>query len=172
VNAYLQDTLADPEMVAVDSSAARGRLLLSNEVAALGLDVANTAGASNTGEKLLSHQIALAHKIALEEAAQASKERDPALQIKRLQTSARMMNTFQNGVLTLHRLRTAARRGSLSNTFIWSRAGSRWSADGNRFGGTAIGGTACSRRAARLMPALGWSIKRIDRLSSTHQRHP
>jgi hypothetical protein len=105
-NDYLKDTLAEPDLVAVESSMARGGLLLSNDVAALGLDVANAAGATNTIEKLLSHQIAVAHKIALEQAAQASKERDKAMEVKRLQTSARMMTAFQHGLLTLHRLRT------------------------------------------------------------------
>ena len=73
----LQDTLVEPDSVAVDSSVARGRLLFSNDIFALGLDVANTADATNTIEKLLAHEIALAHKLALEEAAQARKERDP-----------------------------------------------------------------------------------------------
>jgi hypothetical protein len=35
-----------------------------------------------------------------------SDHRDRPLEIKRLQTSARMINTFQQGVLALHRLRT------------------------------------------------------------------
>jgi len=58
-NAFLKDTLAEPGLVAVDSSVVRGRLLLSNDVVALGLDVANTAGATNTIEKLVLHRLAL-----------------------------------------------------------------------------------------------------------------
>ena len=103
---YLKDTLADPDLAAIESSEARGRLLQMNEVVALGVDVANTAGASNTHEKLISHQIALAHKVAMEQANQASHERDPAMEIKRLQISARMMATAQQGVLTLRQLKS------------------------------------------------------------------
>ena len=134
-NVNLQDTLVEPGLVAVDSSVARGRLLLSNDIVALGLDVANTADATNTIEKLLAHEIALAHKLALEEAAQARKERDPAVEIKRLQTSARMMRAFQNGVLVLQRLRTGGtQRVVVQYVNLEPGAQSRRrKADGNRF---------------------------------------
>lgn len=102
---YLKDTLADPDLVAIESSEMRGRLLLSNEVVALGIDVSNTIGASNTLEKLLAHEIALAHKIAFAQAAKATSEYDPAMGIKRLQVSAKMMNSAQQGMLTLQKLR-------------------------------------------------------------------
>ncbi len=103
---YLKDTLVDPDLVAVESSYARGRLLQANDVVALGIDVSNTAQARNTHEKLLSHQIAVAHKVALEQAALADRTNDPALAIKRLQVSARMMATSQQAMLTLQKLKT------------------------------------------------------------------
>lgn len=102
---YLKDTLADPDLVAIESSEMRGRLLLSNEVVALGIDVSNTIGASNTLEKLLAHEIALAHKIAFAQAAKAKNEYDPAMEIKRLHASAKMMSAAQQGMLTLQKLR-------------------------------------------------------------------
>ena len=84
----------------------RGRLLLANDVVALGIDVANTASASNTHEKLISHQIALAHKVAMKQANRAQCEDDPAVEIKRLQIAARMINIAQQGVITLQKLKT------------------------------------------------------------------
>lgn len=103
---FFKDTLADPGLTAIESSEARGKLLLANDVVALGIDIANTISASNTMEKLLAHELALAHKLANEQASMASRERDPAIQVKRLQVAARMMTVFQQGVLTLHKLRT------------------------------------------------------------------
>jgi len=103
---YLKDTLVNPDLFAIESSETRGRMLVINDIAALGIDVANTIGASNTLEKLLAHEIALAHKVACEQSAKASRENDPEMEIKRLHVSARMMGAFQQGVLTLQKLRT------------------------------------------------------------------
>ena len=103
---YLRDTFSDPDIVAYESSEARGRMLHANDVVALAVDVANTARASNTHEKLIAHQIALAHKVAMTQAMRAQREHDPAMEIKRLQVSARMMAMAQQGVITLQRLQT------------------------------------------------------------------
>lgn len=103
---YLRDTLSDPDLAAIESSETRGRLLEDNDVVALGVDVSNTVRAANTAEKLIAHQIALAHKVAMQQAQHAQHERDPTIQIKRLQLSAKMMATAQQGMLTLQRIRT------------------------------------------------------------------
>jgi hypothetical protein len=103
---YLRDTLSDPDLVSVESSYTRGRLLQSNDAVALGVDVANTAGADNTHEKLLAHQIAVAHKVALEQTAAAERTSDPLVETKRLQIAARMMQTAQQAMLTLQKLKT------------------------------------------------------------------
>ena len=105
---YLKDTLVDPDLVSVESSYARGRLLWANDVVALGVDVSNTAQASNTHEKLLAHQIAVAHKVALEQTAAADRESatDPTTAMRRLQIAARLMATSQQAMLTLQKLKT------------------------------------------------------------------
>jgi hypothetical protein len=103
---YLRDTLADPGLVAIESSYTRGRLLHANDVVALGIDVSNSAGATNTHEKLVAHEIALAHKVAMEQANKARREHDPAIELKRLQISARFMAVAQEGILTLQKLKT------------------------------------------------------------------
>ena len=104
-SSWLRDTLSDPDLPALDSSRMRGRLLQANEVTELAIDISNTANASNTIEKLLAHEMAVAHKVALEQAAKASHEDSPALEIKRLQISARMMATAQDAALTLQKVK-------------------------------------------------------------------
>ena len=102
---YMKDTLADPDIAAIESSEARGRLLHQNDVVALGVDIAKTVQASNTAEKLICHEIAVAHRVAMQQASWALTERDPNIEIKRLQLSARMMTSVQDGLTTLHKLR-------------------------------------------------------------------
>jgi hypothetical protein len=103
---YLRDTLADPDLAAVESSETRGRLLKMNDVVALGIDVSNTVKAANTAEKLVAHEIAVAHKMAMEQAMRASNESDPEIELKRLHMSARLMSVAQQGLLTLQKLKT------------------------------------------------------------------
>ncbi len=104
---WMQDTLADPDLPALDSSRTRGQLLEANDITALGIDVANTVQAGNTVEKLLAHQVALAHKIAFEQASKANREKDPAIEAKRLESAARMIGVAQRGALTLQKLRAS-----------------------------------------------------------------
>ena len=103
---WIKDTLSDPDMIALDASVTRGDLLLNNDILALGLDVSNTIGAANTLDKIIAHEIALAHKVAFEQANWASTERSPEMQMKRLNISARMMTVAQQGALALHKLKT------------------------------------------------------------------
>ena len=105
---YLRDTLRDPDLAAIESSEARGRLLEMNDAVALGVDIANTVQASNTAEKLIAHEIAVAHKMAMEHARRSqSTHPDPAMEFKHLQACAKMMAQVREGVLTLQRLKAA-----------------------------------------------------------------
>ena len=104
---WMRDMLMDPDLPALDASRTRGELLEANDVTALGIDVANTVQAGNTVEKLLAHEIALAHKTAFEQAAKAQDDRDPAVAAKRLESVAKMMAAAQRGALTLQKLRAA-----------------------------------------------------------------
>ncbi len=104
---WMQETMNDPDLPALDASRTRGQLLEANDVTALGIDVANTVQAGNTVEKLLAHQVALAHKIAFEQASKANREKNPAIEAKRLESAARMMGVAQRAALTLQRLRAS-----------------------------------------------------------------
>ncbi len=104
---FLHDTLAIPDLAAVEASLDRGRLLLQSgtDVAAMALDAANSLQASNSLERMLAHQMAATHKVAMEQMAQAPYESTVAAQAKRLNVAARCMTIFQQGLLTFQKVR-------------------------------------------------------------------
>jgi hypothetical protein len=114
----LRDTLRTPDMPAIDASIARTDLLLTEhlDVAAVAIDAAAAIEARNPLEKMLAHQLALAHSCAfkfMDKAAayldQIGRGRDGAAPVEaaRLTNAAvRLMATYQQGMLTLQRLRT------------------------------------------------------------------
>ena len=119
----LADTVRDPNYVTVDAS--RDRLELANEAGALetALDAAESIGAGNSLEKMLAHQLAAAHRSAMKMSAEMNRrveylahvrgeEQERAnIQTTRLASaSARMMTAFQQGLLTLQRLRTGGQQ--------------------------------------------------------------
>ena len=118
----IRDTLRNPDQVARDASAERTDLLLSDsvDVTALAIDAADTIDAENSLEKMLSHQLALAHKASFQIAdkalmlsdrvhscANAEAVRIYSTEAARLMnSSARMMKAFQEGLTTLQKMRT------------------------------------------------------------------
>jgi hypothetical protein len=104
----LIDTLKDPDIIASDASAHRLKLLdrVGTNCLALALDAANTIQAENSLERMLVHQLAVAHKTALEVLDKAFFLNDPLERARLTNLSARLMDTFQRGLLTLQRLRT------------------------------------------------------------------
>ena len=103
----LVDTLAAPNVVALDASAHRLELVtrMGTDVAALALDACDTMGASNSLEKMLGHQMAVLHDNAMRNASKAALEQDPVHSVRMMNLSIRAMETFQKGLLTLKRLR-------------------------------------------------------------------
>jgi len=114
----LRDTLATPDMPAIDASIARTDLLLTEhlDVAAMAIDAAASIEARNPLEKMLAYQMAAAHAAAfkfMDKAVayldQIGRGRDGAAPVEaaRLTNAAvRLMATYQQGLLTLQRLRT------------------------------------------------------------------
>jgi hypothetical protein len=115
----LADTVQDPNYITVDAS--RDRLDLANEAGSLesALDAAETIDAANSLEKMLAHQLAAAHRSAMKLSGEVNRRVDylanvrgeeqerANIQATRLAgATARMMATFQQGLLTLQRLRT------------------------------------------------------------------
>ena len=114
------DTVERPD--AVTAAASMDRLKLADEgigCVALAVDTAETIQAKNSIEKMMAHQLAAAHKLAMTFAAKAQRlieedgsgwYRPPtiyATEASRVaNASAKMMDAYQKGTLALHKLRT------------------------------------------------------------------
>jgi hypothetical protein len=121
--AEFRSTIENPDYVT--ASASRERLDLANEAGALevALDLSDTVCAQNSIEQLLAHQIAAAHCSALKMVAQMNKqievmnvlkdERRQAANVEATRLAgavSRLMQTCQQGALTLQRLKTGGRQ--------------------------------------------------------------
>ena len=95
----LKEPLTIPDLAAVEASLDRSRLLLQSgtDVAAMALDAATSIQAANSLEKMLAHQMAVAHKLTMELMGQACYEENAAAQAKRLNAAARCMAVYQQG---------------------------------------------------------------------------
>jgi hypothetical protein len=117
------DTVRErPDMLAIDASRQRMELADKANVLELGLDAAATIQATNSLEKMLAHQMAAAHTAAMEAQANAL---DLMQRFKRtggihqylsieagrmFNASARMMESFQHGMLTLAKIRSGGKQ--------------------------------------------------------------
>jgi hypothetical protein len=108
----IRDTLVVPDAAALDASAHRLDLLarMGTDSVALGVDAAHAIGAQNSLEKMLAHQLAAAHTAALEAIDNSTFENNTVEKARLLNVSARMMESFQKGLLTLQRLRSGGRQ--------------------------------------------------------------
>src|SRR5918998_3805163 len=86
----------------------------------MALDMAETIGAENSAEQMLAHQMAAAHSSAmrlLERMQDMTRDKymasDEGVNTKAARlagAAARLMSSYQQGLLTLHRLRTGGRQ--------------------------------------------------------------
>jgi hypothetical protein len=111
---YVRDTLKQgANQISEDASIRRTDLLMqpSFEAVALGIDAAESIGAENSLEKMLAHQMAVAHEMAMRFADRAlsyehGQAGDQVEACRCANTAGRLMATFQAAMLTLHKLRT------------------------------------------------------------------
>lgn len=101
------DTLAIPDLASVESSFERSRLLLASgpNVAAMGFDASDTIQAKNSLEKMLAHQLAATHAVVMEQVGQVHVREEGQATAKRLTAIARCLQAYQQGLLTLKKLR-------------------------------------------------------------------
>lgn len=105
------DTLEkDPSMINIESSAKRAGLLLEAGVLPTGLDAAQSIEAKNSLERMLAHQMALCHDAAFKAISQARDKEDTVDQVRLLNAGARLMETYQKGMLALHKVRTGGKQ--------------------------------------------------------------
>lgn len=120
---YLVHTVESPDTVTAKASLDRLNLAENADALALGVDAAATIQAQNSLEKMLAHQMAAAHVSAMRMMERAEQEfargsskdthwRHAAqLSASRLMNSAaRMMSSYQDGMMALHRLRSGGKQ--------------------------------------------------------------
>jgi hypothetical protein len=121
----LVDTVrSQPDLITARASVTRLELVADTGALDLAVDVADTIKARNSLEKMLAHQIAAAHGLAMKFAAKSeqmlgfvtswdttARQQVSSIEASRLANSAaRMMESFNQGLLTLDRLRNGRRQ--------------------------------------------------------------
>ena len=119
---YLYSTLDWPDFIAADASSQRMNLALEAGALALGVDTADTIQAANSAERMLAHQLGALHAGAMRLMGQmadmiqlqgtAIRTDDSAnLRVTRLAGAvSRMTTAYQNGLVTLDRLRSGGKQ--------------------------------------------------------------
>jgi hypothetical protein len=114
----IQETLREgATRIAEDASIRRTDLLMqpSFNAVALAVDAADSIAADNSLEKMLAHQLAVAHEASLrlmdralscEAGGRSMREGDSVEACRLANTATRLMSVYQDGLLTLQRLRT------------------------------------------------------------------
>ena len=114
----IRDTLREgPDQIAEEASIRRTDLLMqpSFDCVALAVDTAESIGAANGIEKMLAHQLAVAHEASLrlmdralsyEAGGRSMREGDSIEACRLANSAARLMSCFQDGIAALQRLRT------------------------------------------------------------------
>ena len=100
-----RDTLKEPSQINQEASIKRLEYLANAGIYETALDVAESIEPKNSLERMLAHQMALAHDQAFKLSNMAMNQNDP-VEITRLSNaSARQMDAYQKGMLTLQKIR-------------------------------------------------------------------
>lgn len=119
----LVNTVDNPDSVTAEASQDRLKLTLDIDCAEMAMDTAETIQAKNSLEKMLAHQLASAHKLAMEFAKKAleftkkaedypkNEMKDFAMEGARAAgTSAKLMDVYQKGMQTLFKIRSGGQQ--------------------------------------------------------------
>jgi hypothetical protein len=117
------DTVRErPDMLAIEASQHRMELADKADVLTLAVDAAATIQAANSVEKMLVHQMAAAHAMAMKAQAEAREllntykrtgyvHQHLSIEAGRMMNaSARMMESYQHGMLTLAKIRSGGQQ--------------------------------------------------------------
>lgn len=104
----LELCLKQPDLLDAEVSIKRTDLADKAGVFEMAIEAAESVKAKNSVQRMQAHQLALAHKYAMELMADASKQRDPIIKVKLMNCSARLMEAYSKGALALQRLQTGA----------------------------------------------------------------
>jgi hypothetical protein len=110
---HIVDTLQEPNMIGIVASEHRLDLAacVGSRVAEAAVEAAQSAQAGNSLEKMLCHQMAAIHRAAMKLVARSLDVHDEPVEMARLSNAAaRAMQVYQEGLLTLQKLRTGGKR--------------------------------------------------------------
>ena len=109
-----------PTAIAIDASMHRSDLLVGKhvDVLALGIDASQSIQANNSMEKMLTHQMAMAHKCSMQtmDKAMGWLQHQSGNQVamteaaRLMNASAKLMQSFQQGLMTMQKLRTGGQQ--------------------------------------------------------------
>jgi hypothetical protein len=108
---WIVDTLRHPNSIAV--AAAEQRMVyadMAGGVLESAVDAAVSAGASNSLEKMLCHQLAAVHHSAMLLIGRSCSNIEPVDKARMANAAARMMDVFQSGLLTLQKIKTGGKQ--------------------------------------------------------------
>ena len=104
----LELALKEPDLLDAEVTIKRSVLAEKAGVFEMAFETAQSVKAKNSIQRMQAHQLAAAHKYAMELMADASKQRDPIFKVKLMNCSARLMETYSKGALALQRLQQGA----------------------------------------------------------------
>ena len=110
---HIVDTLQEPNMIGIVASEHRLDLAacVGSRVAESAVDAAQSVQAENSLEKMLCHQMAAIHHAAMKLVARSLDMHDQPVEMARLSNAAaRAMQVYQEGLLTLQKLRTGGKQ--------------------------------------------------------------
>jgi hypothetical protein len=100
----VNEALSAPNKVVANASIDRVEMLKDVNLLDMGLSTAHDMKASNSVQQMLSHQLATAHKYAMENFKNSEHYKDPSVKVKFGNLAVRLMEAYSRGALTLQRL--------------------------------------------------------------------
>jgi len=104
----LELALKEPDLLDAEVTIKRTELADKAGVFEMAIEASESVKAKNSIQRMQAHQLALAHKYAMELMADASKQKNPIFKVKLMNCSARLMEAYSKGALALQRLQSGA----------------------------------------------------------------
>ena len=104
----LELALKEPDLLDAEVTIKRTELADKAGVFELAIEASESVKAKNSIQRMQAHQLALAHKYAMELMADASKQKNPIFKVKLMNCSARLMEAYSKGAIALQRLQSGA----------------------------------------------------------------
>ena len=105
-----RDTLKEPSQINQEASIKRLDYLAKAGIYETALDIAESITPQNSQERMLAHQMALAHDQAFKLSSMAMSQNDPIEIVRLANASGRQMDVYQKALLALHKIRTGGKQ--------------------------------------------------------------